>query len=44
LPALTASVALSFGLAVASYELIEKRFLQLQDRFTLKPALLRAAA
>jgi peptidoglycan/LPS O-acetylase OafA/YrhL len=44
LPALTTSLALSVGLAVASYELMEKRFLLLKGRFTPKPALLRAAA
>jgi peptidoglycan/LPS O-acetylase OafA/YrhL len=43
-PALTASLMLSFGLAVVSYELMEKRFLRLKDGFTAKPALLRAAA
>jgi peptidoglycan/LPS O-acetylase OafA/YrhL len=42
LPALAASLALSLGLAVASYELMEKRFLRLKDRFTAKPASLRA--
>jgi peptidoglycan/LPS O-acetylase OafA/YrhL len=44
LPTLAASLALSLGLAVASYELMEKRFLRLKDRFTAKPAPLRATA
>jgi peptidoglycan/LPS O-acetylase OafA/YrhL len=44
LSALTASLALSLGLAVTSYELMEKRFLRLKDRFMPKPAPLRAAA
>ena len=38
LPTLTASLVLSLGLAVASYELMEKRFLRLKDRFTSKQA------
>lgn len=43
LPLLAASLAGTFGLAVVSYELMEKRFIGLKDRFSPQPSNLDAS-